>query len=60
MTSLLTELPGDFTRLIELTGGHYDLTVWVRADVDLDSTFEAICDVTGDRLSVNGWLFRAA
>lgn len=54
---MLTELPGDFTRLIELTGGHYDLTLWVRPDVDLDSTFEAICDVTGDRLSVNGWLF---
>lgn len=54
---MLTELPGDFSRLIELTGGHYDLTVWVRPDVDLDSTFEAICDVTGDRLSVYGWLF---
>lgn len=54
---MLTEQPGGFTRLIELLGGQYDLTVWVRPNTDLDSRFEAICDVTGERLSINGWLF---
>lgn len=48
--------PG-FTNLIDLTGGPYDLTVWVQPGADLDSTFEAICDDTGERLSINGWLF---
>ncbi len=54
---MLTELPAGFTRLIDITGGHYDLTVWVQPGADLDSTFEAICDDTGERLAINGWLF---
>lgn len=47
----------EFNRLIDLSGGPYDLTVWIKADADLDGTFDAICDLTGERLSVNGWLF---
>lgn len=47
----------DFTRLIDLTSGAVDLTVWVRAGTDLDDAFEAICDDTGERLRVNGWMF---
>lgn len=54
---MLNELPGGFTNLIAITGGHYDLTVWVRPDADLDGTFDAICDDTGERLRVNGWMF---
>lgn len=47
----------DFTRLIDLTSSAVDLTVWVKADADLDDAFEAICDDTGERLRVNGWMF---
>ena len=36
---MLTELPGGFTNLIAVTGGHYDLTVWVRP-------WNANCDQT--------------
>lgn len=47
----------EFSHLIHLTAGHCDLTVWVRPDTDLDSRFEAICDISGERLSINGWMF---
>lgn len=48
--------PG-FTNLIDLTSAAVDLTVWVQPGADLDGTFDAICDDTGERLRVNGWLF---
>jgi hypothetical protein len=57
---MITDSPSGFDRLIDLTGGPYDLTVWVKADADLDDQFEAICDDTGERLSINGWLFSFA
>lgn len=50
-------MPDTFNRLIDLTSSAYDLTVWVEAGADLDGTFEAICDDTGERLRVNGWMF---
>ena len=50
----------DFNRLIDLTSFAADLTVWVKADTDLDGTFEAICDLTGETLSINGWLFEVS
>lgn len=50
-------VPQEFSRLIDLTAGHCDLTVWVRPDTDLDSRFEAICDISGERLAINGWMF---
>lgn len=34
-----------------------DLTGEVADDADLDGTFVLICDETGERLAVNGWLF---
>lgn len=46
-----------FTRLIHLTSDAVDLSVWIKPDADLDSTFTAICDDTGETLRVNGWLF---
>jgi len=57
---MTTNLPTGFDRLIDLIGGACDLTVWVRAEADLDGEFEAICDDTGDRLRVNGWMFEVA
>ena len=57
---MITDRPTGFDRLIDLTGGPYDLTVWVKADANLDDQFEAICDDTGERLSINGWLFSFA
>jgi hypothetical protein len=50
-------VPQEFTRLIDLTAGHCDLTVWVRPDTDLDSRFEGVCDISGERLAINGWMF---
>ena len=50
-------MPDTFTRLIDLTSTHYDLTVWVEADADLDGEFAAICDDTGERLNIHGWMF---
>lgn len=35
----------------------YDLEIAVEPGTDLDSTFTAICLVTGETLRVNGWLF---
>lgn len=46
-----------FTNLIDLTSGAVDLTVWVKPGADLDGRFDAICDLTGERLWVNGWMF---
>jgi hypothetical protein len=46
-----------FTNLIALTSGAADLPVWVKPGVDLDGRFDAICDLTGERLWVNGWMF---
>lgn len=40
-----------------MSGGLYDLDVTVDDDADLDSTFTAICNDTGETLRVNGWLF---
>lgn len=53
-------MTSDFTRLIDLTSTTHDLTVWVRPDADLDGTFEAVCDLTGETLSINGWLFEVS
>ena len=50
----------DFNRLIDLTSSAVDLTVWVKADADLDDAFEAIFDLTGEPLSINGWLFEVS
>lgn len=50
-------MTSEFNRLIDLTSASRDLTVWVRADADLDGSFDAICDATGEPLRVNGWLF---
>lgn len=50
-------MPDTFIRLIDLTSSAVDLTVWVEADADLDGEFDAICDDTGERLKVNGWMF---
>lgn len=40
--------------IIELGG--YTLDVTYRADADLDGTFAATCNDTGERLAINGWL----
>lgn len=50
-------VPPAFSRLIDLTSGPYDLTVWIKPDTDLDGQFEAISDDDGERLSINGWMF---
>lgn len=50
-------VPPAFSRLIDLTSGPYDLTVWIKPDADLDGQFEAISDDDGERLSINGWMF---
>lgn len=34
-----------------------DLVGEVADDADLDGTFELVCEDTGERLAVNGWLF---
>ncbi|GEM_PF-1881526 len=47
----------EFSRLIDITNGEHDLTVWVRPDFDIDGQFDAICDDTGERLTINGWFF---
>lgn len=36
--------------------GPYTLDLTVKDDIDLDDTFEAICNDTGEKLRVNGWL----
>lgn len=54
------DIPASFSRLIDLTSEAYDLTVWVKADADMDGQFEAICDDTGERLAINGWMFEVA
>jgi hypothetical protein len=46
-----------FSRLINLTSDAVDLSVWIKPNTDLDSSFTAICDDTGETLRVNGWLF---
>jgi hypothetical protein len=40
--------------LIEI--GDCSLDVTYSADVDLDGTFTATCNDTGETLSINGWL----
>lgn len=50
-------MTSEFNRLIDLTSTACDLTVWVRPNTDLDGSFDAICDATGEALRVNGWLF---
>jgi hypothetical protein len=35
----------------------YDLFIQVDFNVDLDSTFQALCLDTGEKLTVNGWCF---
>lgn len=49
--------PAEFSHLIDISNGTYDLTLWVRPDFDIDSQFDAICDDTGERLTINGWFF---
>lgn len=44
--------------LIEM--GPYSLDVTVADDADLDSTFDATCNDTGERLRINGWLIEDA
>jgi hypothetical protein len=39
-----------------MTDGISDLDVTVAADADLDGEFTAICNDTGERLLVRGWL----
>jgi hypothetical protein len=39
-----------------LVMGPYDLDVTVADDVDLDGRFAAVCNDTGEKLLVNGWL----
>ncbi|KQX19348.1 MULTISPECIES: hypothetical protein [unclassified Sphingomonas] len=36
--------------------GPYTLDVTFSADADLDGTFEAVCNDTGEILRINGWL----
>lgn len=49
--------PAEFSRLIDITNGTHDLTLWVRSDFEIDGQFDAICDDTGERLTINGWFF---
>jgi len=49
--------PAEFSRLIDITNGTHDLTLWVRPDFEIDGQFDAICDDTGERLTINGWFF---
>ena len=43
--------------LIDIGGCELDVTVdGTIDDVDLDGTFIALCNDTGERLRVNGWL----
>ena len=39
-----------------MTDGTTDLDVMVSENADLDGTFTAICNDTGETLRVNGWL----
>jgi hypothetical protein len=43
-----------FTRHIIAEREAQDLYLWVKPTSDLESTFTAICDETGDVLKVNG------
>lgn len=42
-----------------LSAGGHDLHVAFAPGTDLDLSFEATCLDTGDRLTVNGWLYAA-
>lgn len=44
------------TRSAIIEMGPYTLDVTFSADADLDGTFSAVCNDTGDKLSINGWL----
>lgn len=44
------------TVYVEMSGGAYDLRLWVEPDADLDDLFVATCADTGDCLHVRGWL----
>jgi hypothetical protein len=44
------------TAIIETGAGLYSLDVTFSADADLDGTFEATCNDTGEILRINGWL----
>lgn len=58
MTSIeLNAAANGFTRRVELTSWTVDLNVWVAPETDLETAFAAICDDTGESLTVNGWLF---
>jgi hypothetical protein len=43
--------------LVDIGGTELDVTVQGTIDdVDLDGTFAATCNETGERLAINGWL----
>lgn len=44
-----------YTRPITASDSLSDLTLWIHPATDLDDQFTAICDLTGDKLMVNGW-----
>jgi hypothetical protein len=46
-----------YTQQVIAEGGEYSLTFWTRPEADLDGTFRAIDDDTGEHLAVNGWLW---
>lgn len=50
-------MKNEFSKRVELESTFHYLVVWVRPDTDLESSFDAICDDTGETLRINGWLF---
>lgn len=44
-----------YTRAIMASDMLTDLTLWIKPDTDLDERFPAICDLTGEKLYINGW-----
>ena len=56
MTETAAALAG-YTHKVMGDSTEYTLELYVKPDADLDDRFPAICAETGDRLSVNGWLF---
>mgnify|MGYP000185025668 CR=1 FL=1 len=45
------------TAIIEM--GPYTLDVTFDASADLDGAFKAVCNDTGETLSINGWLIES-